>query len=56
MKTTIWLVFLFLGFVQISHAQTPDSNKQVMSRYFEEVINKQKPERVTEFISEDYVY
>ncbi|GAB3643590.1 ester cyclase [Spirosoma arcticum] len=56
MKTTLLSTLLFLGFVQISHAQTPESNKQVMSRYFEEVINKQKPERLTEFISEDYVY
>lgn len=56
MKTTILSAFLFLGFALISYAQTPESNKQVMSRYFEEVINKQKPERLPEFVTEDYVY
>ena len=56
MKTTFLSALLIFGFLQLSTAQTPDSNKQVVSRYFEEVINKQKPERLTDFISEDYVY
>lgn len=56
MKTIFLSALLILAFLQLSTAQTPDSNKQVVSRYFEEVINKQKPERLTDFISEDYVY
>ena len=56
MKNVLISTILLLIFIQISVAQTPNRNKQVVKGYFEEVINKQKPERLTEFFSNDFLY
>jgi len=50
------LMMCLLFFGKTTFAQTPESNKVVVRRYFEEIINKQKPELLTEVFSQDYFF
>jgi steroid delta-isomerase-like uncharacterized protein len=40
----------------LAFSQNPSSNKMVVRKYFEEIINKQKPELLLEVFSKDYLF
>jgi steroid delta-isomerase-like uncharacterized protein len=51
-----FLIICFLCFCISTFSQTPSKNKMVVTRYFEEIINKQRPELLTEVFSQDYFF
>ncbi len=52
----MFLIVYFLCLNISSFSQNLSSNKQVVKRYFEEVVNKQKVELLREIYSEDYFF
>lgn len=56
MKTNTLFIPLMLCFFQISYAQTSVKNKQVVSRYIEEVVNNQKLNLIADVFSTDYIW
>lgn len=57
-KKFLTMIFILCFFFSQSlvFSQNLSKNKEVVRRYFEEVVNKQKPELVTEIFSEDYFF
>ena len=51
---------MLLFFQQIpsfgQHASLPNANKKIIIRYFDEVINARKLERISEFFSQNYIW
>ncbi len=56
MPTAFSTVFLLFAVLQVSFAQTVAKNKQIVNRYFEEVINKQRIELIHELFSDEFTY
>ncbi|MBD2705415.1 ester cyclase [Spirosoma sp. BT702] len=56
MKTNTLFIPLMFCFFQISYAQTPVNNKQVVRQYIDEVVNKQQFNRMDDVFSTDYIW
>jgi hypothetical protein len=51
----ILLTFTLVGVYDKAYSQNEKDNKLLVSKYFEVVINQQKPELLKNIFSEDYV-
>jgi steroid delta-isomerase-like uncharacterized protein len=56
MKKVLFATILSLCVAQASFSQTPNKNKQIAKRYFNEVINQQNIELIPQLFAENYIY